>query len=176
MFGLSLLGLFDLGYFDLGCFDVGCFDLGCFVLGLFGDLFVGLDLYVFVVGVAGPWVAAHFDLEQWAQGKKEKTWRRKKKIESEKIPESCVTGLAVTAERGSYHGEDSNTGVPVKPKSGLRELYEMAIAVMILEFLHGLTSHQSEEQRMENVAHQTVHVETCIFCQSRYEDRDTHFG
>ena len=54
---------------------------------------------------AGPWVAAHFDLEQWAQ-----SWGGKREIESQRketIPE--LVGTATVAMRG----ENPNTGMKI---------------------------------------------------------------
>ena len=67
--GVMRLGFVVMGYFDLGYLDLGCLDLGYLKLG-----YLNLS---FVFDVAGPWVAAHYDLEQWAQRKREKKSKRK---------------------------------------------------------------------------------------------------
>ena len=57
--------------------------------------------------VSGPWVAAHFDLEQWAQNEREKKYvtesQRKKRI-----PEIVE---AMMARQDVVVGEDLNTGM-----------------------------------------------------------------
>jgi len=55
MIGLIVMGFHLLGYFVM-----------CFERNVFG----------FVFGLAGSWVAVHFVLEQWAQGKMEKKRRK----------------------------------------------------------------------------------------------------
>lgn len=62
-------------------------------------------------GWAGPWVSAHFDLEQWAQ-----SWREKKKErETEKaIPELVeVRPEKMMQEAGA--GENPSTGKQMSP-------------------------------------------------------------
>ena len=67
---MNVLRWLLLGYFGPS-FVSGLCVLGYFVRNLVSGIF-GVSGNLMVMENSEPWVAAHFHLEQWAQGKKEK--------------------------------------------------------------------------------------------------------
>lgn len=151
-------------------FEMTVFGLVVTIMSLLG--FVGLWISHFrnwtVFGFAGLWVAAHLELEQWAQNLRKK---KKKMQSSEAIPELLRLTVPVESETKVGLGEGQHQEFP---PAVLEELYEaLNLDYQKLMFLTGEAQSTMEPQK-ESFLRQIEHAWRCIIVQSECEDNNTH--
>lgn len=102
------------------------------VVGLWDYLYLGFGFgYLVVLDVAGPWVAAHFQLEQWAQRRE----KQKKRLRLEAIPEIVSATRSETTSMRRMSGEDLSWGVQEARRRLLSVLKHEAAMVATLVLL-----------------------------------------